>query len=277
MGGVETFDVLVPPESELASPPALAELTRNLLERPSIVRLAGPVRESADGTRMITAVLGPAGTSEREDLFADLEAKWGGANGDEILVTGTSVQVAQDSGELVRGQLKSIGITLAFLFVVISASFRSWRTGLLGMVPNVLPCLLLYGGIAALDRPLSVASAMIGSVLLGLVVDDTIHFLYRHHRARRRGEPTRVAVVSALRHAGRPIVITSLVLGCGFALCVFGTLDTTREFSILAASTIALALLADLLLLPALLLTGAEHRLPARESYFHEESEASVA
>ena len=65
-------------------------------------------------------------------------------------------------------------------------------------------------------------------------------------------------MASALAHAGRPIVVTSLVLACGFAMGLFGRLETTREFSVLAASTIALALGADLVLLPALLLRGGE-------------------
>lgn len=277
LGGIEVFDVMVPPESVHASPLALAKLVAGVLARAEVVRLAGMPRTSTDGTRLVTALLRPGGTREREALFAELEAELGGERGDAALVTGTTVQVAQDSGRLVRGQLRSIAITLSALFLVIAVAFRSWRTGLLGLVPNVVPCVLLYGAIAALGRPLSVASAMIGSVMLGLIVDNTIHFLYRQTRARRRGARGARAIAETLHHVGRPTTITSLVLGGGFALGVLGTLETTREFSALAAATTSLALLADLVLLPALLVGRAKDEPALEAASFREESEVSVA
>ena len=122
---------------------------------------------------------------------------------------------------------------------------------ILGMIPNVLPCLLLYGALAMLDRPLGVANAMIGSVMLGLVVDNTIHFL--HHFRHANG--TAVARVQhALEHIASPMLGSSLVLAIGFGVGMFGGMESTHEFAALAAATIGLALLCDAVLLPALLL-----------------------
>jgi predicted RND superfamily exporter protein len=144
--------------------------------------------------------------------------------------------------------------------LTIAIAFRSVLLGLLGMLPNLLPCLTIYGALATVGRPLSVATAMIGSVMLGLVVDDTIHFLYRFSTARAGGTAVTRSVARALVHAGRPIIITSLVLAVGFAAGLTGSLETTREFSALAATTILGALVADLILLPALLFALAPRR-----------------
>jgi predicted RND superfamily exporter protein len=161
---------------------------------------------------------------------------------------------------LVRGQLAGLALTLACLFATIAIAFRSVLLGFLGMLPNLLPCLVIYGLMGAAGRPLSVATAMIGSVMLGLVVDDTIHFLYRFRVARAGGTSVTRSLARAIVHAGRPVVITSLVLSVGFAAGLAGNLETTREFSALAAATILGALAADLVLLPALLFALARPR-----------------
>jgi len=116
-----------------------------------------------------------------------------------------------------------------------------------------VPVAALYGGLALLDRPLSASTALIGSVFLGLVVDDTIHFLHGYERARRAGADARSAVAASFRSCGRALVVTSLVLGLGFGAAAIGSLSTTVEFAVVSAAVIALALLADVVLLPALL------------------------
>jgi predicted RND superfamily exporter protein len=122
------------------------------------------------------------------------------------------------------------------------------------MIPNLLPCALLYGGMAALGRPLTVASAMIGTVFLGLVVDDSVHVLYLFRRARAAGESSAAAVATALRRAGRAVTVTSVALCVGFAACWFGRMETTREFGALASATVLAAFVSNLVVLPALLL-----------------------
>ena len=123
--------------------------------------------------------------------------------------------------------------------------------GLLGLVPNALPLLLINGGLAAAGAPMTVASTMIGTVMLGLVVDDTIHFLHAFEHT--RGERLR-RVARTLLAVRRPIVITTVVLSAGFAVTLIGDLRPTREFGALAVGTLTLAVFADLTLLPALLL-----------------------
>jgi predicted RND superfamily exporter protein len=90
-------------------------------------------------------------------------------------------------------------------------------------------------------------------VLLGLIVDDTIHLLHRYRELRRAGLEGLSAIERVFQHSGRAIVITSVVLGLGFSVGLAGELATTVEFCGLAAVTILVAFLCDLLLLPAIL------------------------
>lgn len=254
LGGIETFDILVPAASPAADPAFLGRLLNDLAIEPLVARMPAWMRRSPSGDLLVSPILAPSGTGARKKLFDRVEQRFHAAGAEDVLVTGTSVRVARDSDSLVRGQLGAFGIALGVLLAAGAFGFRSLRLAILGLLPNVVPCVIVYGVLATLGRPLSVASAMIGSVMLGLIVDDTIHFLYRYRQALDHQAHREEAVRSALAHAGRPIILTSVVLSGGFAACLAGSLVTTREFGLLSSSTILLALATDLLLLPAMLL-----------------------
>lgn len=150
------------------------------------------------------------------------------------------------------GLLLEIG-KLALLLAAVAVGFRSLSTGLVALVPNVVPCVVVYGALELCGRPLTVANSMIGSVMLGLIVDDTIHFLHAYRHARADGLDRATAAGAALDTVGHALVATSLVLSAGFAGGLLGELDSTRELSLLSAATIGSSLLANLYLLPALL------------------------
>ncbi|MEZ5962945.1 MAG: MMPL family transporter [Planctomycetota bacterium] len=258
LGGVELFDVLVPASSRLTDPSELRLLAAAIAGRPGVAGLAGAPRLAATGDLLLSGILPRSGSTERERLFDAMSTELRLRGRDEALVTGSAVQIARDSNRLVRGQLFGFGLTLAVLWLVMAWGLRSWRLGLLGLVPNVLTCLLVYGAMAAADRPVSVATALIGTVMLGLVVDTTIHVLERFRRARRHGARRAPAVASAMHRAGRAVTVTSLVLVVGFAVAACGRLETTIEFGLLAATTIVVAYVVSMTLLPALLLMRRE-------------------
>lgn len=254
VGGSDVFDVLVPAGSPLASSSGLALFGASLLQESGIAGAAGYPRRSEAGDWLLRFLLQPSGSTLREQLFERVEARAAALGAPEVRVTGASVQVARDSGRLIRSAFTGTLTSLAMLFVLFWAGFRSLRYALLAMVPNILPCIVVYAALAALGRPLSVATAMISSVLLGLIVDDTIHLLHRFREARLRGATRLAALEGVYQHSGRAVLITSVVLGLGFSIGLFGQLSTTSEFCGMAAITIVVALLCDVLLLPALLI-----------------------
>lgn len=250
LDGVDAFEIWIPAESPANSADRLLDIEDRLYDTPGVAGIAETLRRAPDGL-IVAALLEPAATTERARLFDELDAYLASLGAPAARVTGDVVRVARDSGRLVTSQVRAFGTTVLVLVVAGLVGFGSLRLALLGTLPNLLPCALIYGGLAAVGRPLSVASVMIGSVMLGLVVDDTIHLLYRYRRAREAGDDRDEALAAALHHAGRPVLVTSLALSGGFLAGLGGTLVTTQEFSVLATSAIVLALIADVVLVPA--------------------------
>jgi uncharacterized protein len=101
--------------------------------------------------------------------------------------------------------------------------------------------------------PLSLPTSLIGSVALGIAIDDTVHYLVRYARARRDGLSPAQATLVCGRRVGRPIAITSVMLIAGFLVVSLSGFATLQQFGLLSAATMGVCLLTDLLLLPALL------------------------
>ena len=169
-------------------------------------------------------------------------------------VTGTNYLFALMSRQLVTTQLRSIGLAVVLILGCIALVLRSWRLGLLAAIPNVLPPLMIFGIMGWSGIALSTATTMIASVALGLIVDDTIHLLYRYRRERQAGHATTQALRATVRETGRALVFTTMILALGFWAGILGSFKPTVFFSFLTGLTMVLALLADLLLVPALLL-----------------------
>jgi hypothetical protein len=253
IGGSDTFDLLVPAGSVLAEPAGVGMLAAFVLTQPGVAGPAGPALRSDDGAWLARFVLAPGGSTAREQLFADIETRAAALGAPQVRATGASVQVARDSGRLIRSVLRGSLSSLLVLFVLFWLAFRSAYYAWLAMIPNVLPCIVVYAALGLGGRPLSFATAMISSVMLGLIVDDTIHLLHRFRELRAEGAEALAAVERVFEQCGRAEMITSVVLAVGFSVGLFGQLTTTVEFCGLAAATIAVAFASDAILLPAIL------------------------
>jgi predicted RND superfamily exporter protein len=177
-----------------------------------------------------------------------------------IEITGTNYLLALMSRQLVTTQVYSVGLAVVLILGCITLALRSWQLGLLAAIPNVLPPLMIFGLMGWSDIPLSTATTMIASVALGLIVDDTIHLLYRYRHERQAGHVTTEALRATVRETGRALIFTTLILTLGFWAGILGSFQPTVFFSFLTGLTMVLALLADLLLAPALLLTWERKR-----------------
>jgi predicted RND superfamily exporter protein len=253
IGGSDVFELLVPAGSRLADPVEVGLLAAFVLSRPLVAGPAGPALHSTGGDWLVRFVLSPSGSAGRERLFREVEERATALGAPEVLVTGLSVQVARDSERLMWNAILGIGSSVVALFVIFWIAFRSAAYAGLALIPNVLPCIVVYASLALMGRPLSVATAMIGSVLLGLIVDDTIHLLHRYRQRRADGDERLNAIEHVFQHSGRAILITSVVLSVGFAVGMTGSLSTTVEFCGMATATILVALAADAIVLPAIL------------------------
>ncbi len=154
---------------------------------------------------------------------------------------------------LVEDMLRSFGLALALVGILLVLLLRSVRLGLLAMVPNVLPIAVTLGVMGFADIPLDMFNLLLASVAIGVVVDDTVHFFHHVAVRRRAGDAMDEAVRHSGRQAGRAMVATSAVLCIGFGAFVTASMVNLVQFGLLLVVTVISALLAELLVGPALL------------------------
>lgn len=185
--------------------------------------------------------------------IAKIEAK-GKELGLNAQVTGKMPLYQEMNPYVVSGFTKSIIMALLLVSLLMFWACRDWKLGLISMIPNVVP--LVIGGaiMYGLGKPLDIGTVLVTSTCLGIAVDDTIHFLANYTRWRRLGIDTTTAVAHVLTHTGPALVITTLVLVAGFGTFAFSEFVPNINFGILTAIVLTTALIADLTLLPAILL-----------------------
>lgn len=167
-------------------------------------------------------------------------------------VTGEGVLIARTIDEIARGQLESIGTALLTIYLTLSALLMSFRVGLIALLPNLLPIAIYYGVLGIFDIPLGFATSLIGSIALGIAVDDTVHYFTRFNLDARRLGSEEAATVATLRSLIRPVTFTTAGLCLGFLMLTFSELRSQVQFGLLAAFTLAVAWMLELTLSPAL-------------------------
>jgi predicted RND superfamily exporter protein len=167
-------------------------------------------------------------------------------------VTGNLVLIAKTNDEIAIGQAISVGSAFGMIFLIMAALFMSLRIGFLGMVPNVFPVLLYFGVLGWTGITLNVTTGLVASIVLGISVDDTIHFFSNFNRFAREKASELEGVKATLLHLGRPVTYASLALCAGFAVLGLSDLRQQAEFGWLAAVTLLAAAVADLTFNPAL-------------------------
>ncbi|MGC9324767.1 MAG: efflux RND transporter permease subunit [Desulfomonilia bacterium] len=169
-----------------------------------------------------------------------------------ITMTGFSYIFSMIDKYIVESQIRSFTLAFLLVFGILFLVMWSVRYGLLSIIPNVMPILLIIGIMGWVGISLNVGTVMIASVALGIAVDDTTHLLTRFRKEFRAPHAT---IHSALRRAiiltGRAMVFTSLIAICGFCIVVISDFQPSREFGILLSLTLFVALVSDLLLLPS--------------------------
>jgi len=142
------------------------------------------------------------------------------------------------------------GIVITLLMILLLSSLRF---GLISMIPNLAPIVVTMGMMGWMDIPLDMSNMLLGTVAIGLAVDDTIHFFHNYRRyyteTRNSGETVRLTMLTT----GRAMMFTTLVLVTGFWLFMFASLINLIHFGFLIGLTLIIALLADILLAPAIM------------------------
>ncbi|MGD9217501.1 MAG: MMPL family transporter, partial [Desulfobacteraceae bacterium] len=170
-----------------------------------------------------------------------------------IRLTGHMVIFVQMIKHFITSMAKSYIIALVVITLLMVLLIGRIGIGLMSMIANIAPVVCIFGLMGVAGIPLDMATILIGSIVLGLVVDDTIHFLHHFRKAYDETLDLQAAVRETLRTTGRALVITSLVLSGGFFIFTASFLNSNVRFGWLTGCAVLLALAADFFLVPALL------------------------
>lgn len=172
-------------------------------------------------------------------------------------LTGMIVVMGRSFNASIETMLRSYSIALLVITPLMMLLLGSVRLGLIAMIPNLFPIVLTLGLMGWLGIPLEMFSLLIGSVALGLAVDDTIHFMHGFRRGYAASRNVERAVRETLQTTGQALLFTSIVLSMGFLIYVLSDLNNLSRFGMLTAFAIAMAFVADILLAPALMKVAA--------------------
>lgn len=167
--------------------------------------------------------------------------------------TGSIILLNGTTDDVVWGQVKSVTVALAVIFVVMSLLFLSAKVGFIAMLPNVVPVMFFFGILGWSNIMLNIGTSVIAAIALGIAVDNTIHYMVRFNRELQATYDERRSLAAALSTVGRPIVYTSVALTLGFLVMRLSDFVPIRDFGSLSAATMLAALVTNVVLLPALL------------------------
>lgn len=171
-----------------------------------------------------------------------------------IQITGKPILFQKMNDYVVQTFFTSIAMALIFITFILILIFRSYRIGLMSLIPNFVPIIFGAGLLTILGIPVDIGCAIVASVTLGVAVDDTIHFLSHYKQLVMQGMERTEALTEVLRSTGMALIITTVILVSCFGLFIFASLAPNINFGILASFVIAVALICDFLVLPALIL-----------------------
>jgi predicted RND superfamily exporter protein len=168
--------------------------------------------------------------------------------------TGNAILLTRAANQISRGQVMSLLAASGMIGLMLILYFRSVRLGLYALLPNMLPVLLYFGLLGSTGVTLNNSTALMGSIVLGIATDDTLHLLVEYRRGLRKHEDVEEALRHALTHVGRAITCTTMAICVGLLVVGGSELQNQAEFGLLGAATLAIAWLVDITVTPALCL-----------------------
>ena len=203
----------------------------------------------------VSAFVGYATTRQLIALDHKIQ-DWFDENAPELKapVTGQTHVYTMISARDVPSMLQGTTLALVFISFVIFLVLRNLKLGIVSLVPNLLPALMGFGLWGYLVGNVTLAVSIVVAMTLGIVVDDTVHFMLKYANARKRGESAEDSVRHAFKSVGMALTITSLGLVIGFAILGQSGFAVNRDMARLTAITLSFALFVDFLFLPPLLI-----------------------
>jgi predicted RND superfamily exporter protein len=215
----------------------------------------------------IDVTYGDIETAELEIEVTAAEA-WLASNGTPAMhrseATGPALMFAKITRRNIASMILGTGLGFAAISVILMLALRSVRLGIMSLIPNVVPAAMAFGVWALLEGEVGFAVSVVAGLSIGIIVDDTVHFLTKYNRV--RGElDAKGAVRYAFQSVGSAILSNTIIVAAGFAMLGISTFRVTAYMGLLTSLTVVCALAVDFLLLPTLLIAFDRRPVVARE------------
>lgn len=168
-------------------------------------------------------------------------------------ITGKDVLIADGVESIAMGQVSSMSLDVAIIFLLMAGVFLSWKAGVLSMIPNLVPITFIFAVMGLCHIPLNIGTSMVGAICLGIAVDDTIHFMITYNQHLKRLGDERAALRETLVGETLPVLVSALALTAGFFVLGFSSFLPVAQFGQLSGLVMIMAIITDLLLTPILL------------------------
>ena len=226
---------------------------RRRLDVDSVSDLVSPESRMA----LVRARVADLGSRRLEEIYDRVDASLARLEQDRpgwrFRLAGMSVVSARNIRQLVRDLGSSLVVEVLVIGCILAVAFRSPLAGIVSMLPNIFPLVVIAALLVITGRSLDPATVIVFNVCLGLAVDDTVHVLSALTRNRKEGVSIGSAVRRAVSEMGNAVVIGGVVLTVGFAAVTASSVPSLAGFGVLACAAVASATVAELLFLPALL------------------------
>ncbi|WP_455755553.1 efflux RND transporter permease subunit [Sulfurimonas sp.] len=186
-----------------------------------------------------------------QDLETLMKDEFG--NSVEITITGMVPLFQRTLSAAMDSMAKSYIIAFILIAIMMTILLGSIKVGLISMIPNILPIIMTLAFMSVVNMPLDMFTMLVGAIVIGLSVDDTVHFFHNFKKYHHLGHSTKESIEHTMIGTGRALVATSVVLALGFYVYMFASLNNLINFGILAGGAISIALLSNIILGPALL------------------------
>ena len=190
-------------------------------------------------------------SQEIDEVFGPLESEFPEL---EVYLTGSMALLMRMADEVANSQFSSFTFAIAVISVIMILTLGSFQGGIMAMIPNMIPALLGFGLMGLLGIALDTDTLLIAPLIIGIAVDDTIHFMTHYRVELIRTGSISESLVSTIRDVGQAVMFTTMVLGLGFALLSFSDYLGMAKMGFFGSAAIFVALLCDLFLIPAMII-----------------------
>jgi len=215
---------------------------------------------TVDRTRAnILLRLNENGSSRIVGIAEDVTRWWDehGSPGFSVTTTGVMYEFGRAEEEIAYGQIKGLGFALLAIGTILFLIFRRPKIAISALIPNLIPLVMAYGFMGIIGIPLDAATICLGSLALGIAVDDTVHVTSRFASGRNRGLAERDALAESIRRVVPALVYSTIAIAVGFAVVGLSDFTLIRNLGLVTSAMVVICLIADLTLLPALLVSNA--------------------